>query len=260
MKYFLWQDGQQVERFHFAPGEDRTKSGLLLGDGVFETMLVVSGEVFARDRHLERMKRALRHIGVPSIDPSSGIEAAIAWLAGRTGQLRLTQTSAGELLISAREHVIPIDSLSVTLYPYPKSVASNLVGIKTLSYGENVAALRYARARGFDDVIFVNDRGEVMESAMANLLFWDGEKWWTPELGSGALAGVTRELLISRFAVGERSIDPQTLAGMKALALTSSLRDIQPVSKFQDISYSSLGEVDRLRREFRDWREQNNNP
>lgn len=260
MSTFLWQDGRRVDRFEFSPAADRTGSGLLLGDGVFETMLASDGLIFARDRHMARMKKSLERVSLSLIDPTLGIEAAIEWLDGRTGQLRVTQTSAGEVLVSAREHVMPQEAIGVLIYPYPKSAESVLAGIKTLSYGENTAALRYARARGFDDVIFINTRGEVIESALANLLLWDGERWWTPKLSSGALPGVTRQLLIEYFSVGERNFMAEELIDMKALALTSSSRDVQPISRFQEHSYSSLGEVDRLRTEFRNWREQNSNP
>jgi branched-chain amino acid aminotransferase len=135
-----------------------------------------------------------------------------------------------------------------------------LAGIKTLSYGENGAALRYAREQSADDVIFTNTAGVVTESALANLLLWDGDAWWTPSLASGCLAGLTRELLMEFFEVKERDFAIDELFGMAALALTSALRDVQPVSHFQGHSYSGLSEVGRLRKEFQDWRAKNPHP
>ena len=260
MSYFLWQDGLEVSEFRILPSHDRSRSGFWLGDGVFESLLVTDGVIFARNRHLSRYRDALSKLGLQGKDPGDGLDAATRWLGKRVGQIRLTQLSSGELMIHAKEHVIPEEPLSLILYPHPRNESSILAGLKTLSYGENTAALRFARDHGRDDVVLVNTRGEVSESALSNLLAWDGREWWTPELASGCLPGVTRELLVDRFGVKERRLIPSELEGMEALAITSSLRDIQGVSAFQDHSYSSLGEVDRLRSAFKSWREQNPNP
>jgi branched-subunit amino acid aminotransferase/4-amino-4-deoxychorismate lyase len=184
----------------------------------------------------------------------SGLDLAVKWLGGQTGQIRVSLLSSGDCLIASRTHEIPESALRVTLYPYPKNQDSILAGVKTLSYGENAHSLRYAQENGFDDVLFLNQRGEVSESALANLLLFDGSRWWTPPLSSGALPGVTRELLIAHFEVGERTISQRDLVEMKAMALTSSLRDIQAISKFEEHSYLALNEVDRLRRDFQTWR------
>ena len=260
MSDFLWQDGKRVDRFHILPSSDRAHSGFWLGDGVFESLLVVNGKVFAKKRHLARYEDALRRVGIQGKDPEPALEAAIEWLDGKIGQVRITQLSSGELLVHAREHVMPKAPISLVLYPHPKNESSVLAGMKTISYGENTAALRFAKEHGSDDVVLINTRGEVSESALSNLLAWDGSEWLTPQLDSGCLPGVTRELLVEFFGVKEMVIMPADLEQMEALAITSSLRDVQAVSKFQDRSYSTLGEVDRLRRAFTSWREQNPNP
>lgn len=256
--HFLWQNGEQVADFSISPSRDRTASGFWLGDGIFETLLVENGSIFARSRHMERLHDAARKIGLSSdlleAEISSAFDMALAWLAGRTGQIRISLLSSGERLMIARVHEIPENALSLLLYPYPKNSDSILAGVKTLSYGENAHALRYARERGCDDVLFVNQRGEISESALANLLLFDGSRWWTPSLTSGPLPGVTRELLLSHFDVHERVILAREVGEMKAMALTSSLRDIQAISKFEERSYPALSEVDRLRQDFQKWR------
>lgn len=260
MNDFLWQDGQEVDGFLIRPSSDRARSGFWLGDGVFESLLVFDGNVFAKKRHLARYEDALRRVGIESKDPLPALDAAIDWLDGRIGQVRITQLSSGELLVHAREHAMPEVAISLVLYPYPKNESSVLAGMKTISYGENTSALRFAKEHGRDDVVLINNRGEVSESALSNLLAWDGSEWFTPELGSGCLPGVTRELLVEFFGVKEKVMMPGDLEQMEALAITSSLRDVQAVSKFQDRSYSTLGEVDRLRTAFKSWRELNPNP
>ena len=263
---FLWQNGEVVTNFLISLPRDRKASGFWLGDGIFETFLVENGAVFAKKRHQARLVAAAKKLAIKSswlevsrdstmdLTMDSGLDLAVKWLEGQTGQIRVSLLSSGDCLIASRTHEIPESALRVTLYPYPKNQDSILAGVKTLSYGENAHSLRYAQENGFDDVLFLNQRGEVSESALANLLLFDGSRWWTPPLSSGALPGVTRELLIAHFEVGERTLSQRDLVEMKAMALTSSLRDIQAISKFEEHSYLALNEVDRLRRDFQTWR------
>ena len=267
---FLWQNGEVVTNFSIFLPRDRKASGFWLGDGIFETFLVENGAIFAKKRHQARLVAAAKKLAIKSswlevskdstmdsaMDSAmdSGLDLAVKWLGGQTGQIRVSLLSSGDCLIASRTHEIPESALRVTLYPYPKNQDSILAGVKTLSYGENAHSLRYAQEKGFDDVLFLNQRGEVSESALANLLLFDGSRWWTPPLSSGALPGVTRELLIAHFEVGERTLSQRDLVEMKAMALTSSLRDIQAISKFEEHSYLALNEVDRLRRDFQTWR------
>ena len=263
---FLWQNGEVVTNFSISLPRDRKASGFWLGDGIFETFLVENGAIFAKKRHQARLVAAAKKLAIKSswlevsrdstMDSAmdSGLDLAVKWLGGQTGQIRVSLLSSGDCLIASRTHEIPESALRVTLYPYPKNQDSILAGVKTLSYGENAHSLRYAQENGFDDVLFLNQRGEVSESALANLLLFDGSRWWTPPLSSGALPGVTRELLIAHFEVGERTLSKRDLVEMKAMALTSSLRDIQAISKFEEHSYLALNEVDRLRRDFQTWR------
>lgn len=259
---YLWQNGNRVEAITIAVPTDRRASGFWLGDGLFETLLVQDGAIFARERHIRRLTVARRTIGLELSNDllEDGLGSAIDWIAGRSGQIRVTLLSSNDLIITAREHRIPTHALKLIEYPFPKNERSSITGLKTLSYGENAMALRYAYQQGFDDVVFCNLGEEVMESALANLLLWDGSTWWTPRIESGCLPGVTRELLIESFGVKECEMRIEDLLEAKSLALTSSLRDIQWVSQFKERSYPAPSEVDRLRTEFREWRAKNPNP
>ncbi len=257
---FLWQDGREVDRWEISTSRDPTESGFWLGDGLFETMLALNGQIFARDRHMSRFIASLKHLQLGDRDFNAGLDRALQWLDGRTGRIRLTRTSDDHIFVFAKEHELSAKPVVLTLFPTPVESNGILVGIKSLSYGVNALALRLARSEYAEDALFKNHRGEVTESALANLLAWDGSTWWTPVLTSGCLPGVTRELLVEYFRVEERAIKVEELHQMQGLALSSSLRGVQPVSQFQGTSYPVHGEVGRLRKDFANWREQNLNP
>lgn len=263
---FKWQNGAEVDDLLLALPQERLNAGFWLGDGLFETLLVEGGEFFAKERHLQRLLQSGERIGLrPDLKViESGLNGAVSWLQDRCGQVRVTYLSSGDVIVTAREYRISDQALKLILFPYPKADSSILSGVKSISYGESGAALRYARSQGCDDVITVNSKGIVVETALANILFWDGKEWLTPTLDSGCLPGVTRELLIESFGIQESVISVQEIQGMKALATTSSLRDIQGVSTFQDTSGAEFSfeqePVDRLRELFRKWRRENPRP
>jgi len=105
----------------------------------------------------------------------------------------------------------------------------------------------------FDDAIFVNERGEVMESALANLLYAKDGQWFTPDLNSGCLPGVIRALLIENFGVIEKPLLGEELESVEGLALTSSVREIVGVQAFEGHLYSNSKMINELTSAFHSW-------
>ncbi|MEX0747334.1 MAG: aminotransferase class IV, partial [Rhodothermales bacterium] len=67
------------------------------------------------------------------------------------------------------------------------------------------AEYRKAAAAGYDEVLFLNEKGEVVEGSRSNIVVVKGNSWWTPPLESGALPGVYRQhLMRTRTDLGER--------------------------------------------------------
>lgn len=83
---------------------------------------------------------------------------------------------------------------------------------------------RVRRHPGADDVVLVNERGEVTETCTANLAVRMDGRWWTPPLGSGFLPGVERARLVAAGCLHERVLRPEDLAGADGLVLVSSLQ------------------------------------
>jgi branched-subunit amino acid aminotransferase/4-amino-4-deoxychorismate lyase len=114
---------------------------------------------------------------------------------------------------------------------------------KTGNYLNNILGLREARARGADDVVMLNLRGEVTEAATSNIAFVRNGEVITPKLECGILEGITRGLLLSRIAgaaglrTSEAILLPQDLAGMSECFLLSSTKDVTPVSSIDDLRF-----------------------
>ena len=98
----------------------------------------------------------------------------------------------------------------------------------------NLTWLESAQARGFDEVILLNERGEVAECTSANLFIANGSQVSTPPLSSGCLPGITREVLLAEIRapgirVEEKALKPGDLEAADEVFITSTTRDLLPV-------------------------------
>lgn len=219
--------------------------GVLVGDGVFETMKVVSGTPFALTRHLRRLHRSAGALGlaVPFDDDvlRAGAEAVVAANQPGVGRLRITLTGGPGPLGSARGDDGPTLLMStgpaaawepvtdVVTVPWPRNERGALAGIKSTSYAENVVALARAHAAGASEALFANTVGNLCEGTGTNVFVGVGGRLVTPPLSAGPLAGVTRELLLEVVDVAEEDLPIGVLAEADEVFLTSSTRDVQPV-------------------------------
>jgi branched-chain amino acid aminotransferase len=241
-----WVDGRLVGDQPSVRADDH---GLTVGDGVFETAKIEDGRVFALTRHLARLGRSAAGLGLPAPDLALLREGIGAVLAARHlpfGRLRVTMTGGPGPLGSDRADVPPTyvvlasavprpePSTSVVLVPWVRNERSAVAGLKTTSYAENVVALARARQHGASEALMANTRGELCEGTGTNVLLALDGRLVTPPLSSGALAGITRELLLEwaardGLAIEERDLPVAALAGAQEVALLSSTRDVQPV-------------------------------
>ncbi len=102
----------------------------------------------------------------------------------------------------------------------------------------NLTWLENAQSRGFDEVILLNERGEVAECTSANLFIATGNQVWTPPLSSGCLPGITRELLLGPvrlpgIEIGEKTLFPADLEAADEVFITSTTRDLLPVIEIE---------------------------
>jgi branched-chain amino acid aminotransferase len=124
----------------------------------------------------------------------------------------------------------------VLLVPWSRNENSPLAGLKTTSYAENVYALDAAKSQGFSEAIFCDTSGRLCEGTGSNIFLIKDERIFTPSDASGLLRGITRDLVIewaneSGFEVIERDVDPSELWSADEVFITSSTRDIHPVSE-----------------------------
>jgi branched-chain amino acid aminotransferase len=219
--------------------------GILVGDGVFETVKAVRGEAFALTRHLDRLAVSAAGLGLPAPDLGAirrgaldVLAAAPAWELGR---IRITYTSGpgplgsdrgdqGTTAVVAVAEQKPFPAAAdVTVVPWPRNERAALCGLKTISYGDNVKALAYAHERGGGEAIFGNLAGNLCEGTGSNVFVVRDGRLVTPPLSSGCLAGVTRALVLEWYGGAEEDLPLEAVYAADEAFLTSTTRDVQPI-------------------------------
>lgn len=235
--------------------------GLTVGDGVFETLKVTDHGAFAVTRHLDRLARSCAAMGLPMPDRGlirQAIDEVVVVNApayGALGRLRITVTAGAGPLGSERsddevtlivavapQRAWPPTATLVTV-PWSRNAHSAIATVKSTSYAENVVALRFAHSHDASEGVFCNTEGMVCEGTGSNI-FWvkDGQVF-TPTLASGCLAGVTRALVVEWFEVVERDAPLAEVLQADEVFITSSTRDVQPVSRWDACLWSQPGTV-----------------
>jgi branched-chain amino acid aminotransferase len=247
----IWTEGRMV-----APDEAALSAvdhGITVGDGVFETCAVLDGQAFALTRHLARLERSASGMGMADLDlhkVRGGVDAVLA-AAPDAGRLRITVTDGvgplgsgrsdgPQTVVVAATPAVVVPTGRAARSPWTRNENSAVAGLKTTSYAENVVSLADAIAKGGDESVFANTRGELCEGTGSNVFIEIGGELVTPPLSVGCLAGITRELLLEWGAEeglpvreakdGELPFSAldQVAAGEARMLLTGSVRNVQP--------------------------------
>lgn len=224
--------------------------GLLLGDGVFETIRAVGAVPLAARRHLARLRRSAEGVGIDLPYDEGELRAAMAAVLERMdapeARVRITVTAgvgalgpvrdgaAPTVLVAAGVLEPPPATTAVCTVPWPSNERSPLAGVKSTSRGEGVVALAHARARGCSEALHADTAGRLCEGTASNVFLVLDGALVTPSLATGCLPGVTRELVLELTDAEEADVPMSALERASEVFLTSTGRGVQGVHRVDD--------------------------
>jgi branched-chain amino acid aminotransferase len=147
-------------------------------------------------------------------------------------------------------------AMKLGVIPNGRHAASEFAGAKILSWSENLTRYERAREKGLDEVVLLNERGEVSECTSANLFAVFGGRVLTPPLSSGCLPGVTRAVLLEEtqvagLTVEERVLLPADLEAADEVFLASTTRELLPIESIEGMRIKTgRATRDRLQKAF----------
>jgi branched-chain amino acid aminotransferase len=259
------EEVKPVEKTRWSPGQ----AGLICGWGLFTTVRIVRGEAFAYERHWRRLEKDAALTRLPLAHTGARVRVMLQEVI-RANQVKdgcariyLVWNTVGgwkseekmpevDLVITTADLPHYPDMMRLAVREHGRHAASPLAGVKTISWLDSVWAVAEAQRAGFDEVVLLNERGEVSECTAANIFAARGEKVFTPPLNSGCLEGVTRGILMEIASEAGTSVVEQTLRledlyGADEVFITSTNRNAIGVKEIagRTIAAGAVGPITR---------------
>jgi branched-chain amino acid aminotransferase len=238
-----------IEKARLSPGQ----AGLICGWGIFTTLRISRGEAFGYERHWRRLEKdaAIVRLPLPYTGPKVRVHLHEAIRANKVtegcARIYLVYNTVGfwtseekhpevDLIITTADLPAYHEPVRLALREHGRHAASPLAGVKTISWLNNSWAVAEATKEGFDEVVMLNERGEVAECTAANIFVVKNSKVFTPPLNSGCLEGVTRGILFeiapeAGVSVVEQALRPEELYSADEVFITSTNRNLIAVGE-----------------------------
>lgn len=258
----IWMNGNLRKAEHAISAHDR---GLLLGESVFETLLVIDHIPQFWDAHVARLAAAARFYDLPcpygDDDLREGAQALLAAHKdiGARAILRISLTGgAGGRGLVPQSPSAPTLIMQASQAP-PSPTALELVDCdvlrfagaphnahKTGAYMDNILARKQALKAGADEAIMKNQHGRIACAAAGNVFIVGGERLLTPPVSEGALPGIMRAALLEKktiggLAVAEAPLTPALWQAAEAIFITNSVNGICPAFYKSDMAQKKQG-------------------
>ena len=259
-----------VEKARLSPGQ----AGLLCGFGLFTTLRIARGEAFAYERHWRRLEKdaGITHLPMPYSGAKIRVHLHEVIRGNRVNEgcerIYLVHNDVGfwksdeprpnvDLLITTADLPEYREPARLALREHGRHAASALCSVKTTSWLNNVWSIGEATGAGFDEVVLLNERGEVAECTSANIFAVKEGKVFTPPLNSGCLEGVTRGILFeiapeAGVSVVQQALRPEDLYTADEVFITSTNRNVISVAEIagRPVATPSDSVAQRLNRLF----------
>jgi branched-chain amino acid aminotransferase len=238
-----------IEKVRLSPGQ----AGLVCGWGIFTTLRISRGEAFAYERHWRRLEKdaAITRIPLPCTAAKVRVHLHEVIRANKVAEgcarVYLIYNTVGYWQSDEKQPQVDLiiytaalpehrDSVRLGVREHGRHAASPLSGVKSISWLNNVWAVAEATKEGFDEVVMLNERGEVAECTSANIFAVKDGKILTPPLNSGCLEGVTRGILMeiapeTGISVVEQALRPEDLFSADEIFISSTNRNLISVSE-----------------------------
>ncbi len=235
------------------------------GDGLFESMRMIRGELRFADLHAERLRNGMKVLGFEGhslIDETflkeKVVELAIRNGEGENARVRLTVFRDAEGFYSPlankfgytiemtgnneKSYTANTKGLIVDVFEDITKPINCLSNYKTCNSLIYVMAGIFRKQNSLDDVFILNQNGFLCESMSSNVFVLFDKKLYTPALNEGCIAGVMRNVVMKLateidLPVIEAQINPDILNEAEEVFLTNATRGIQWVMGFNSKRY-----------------------
>lgn len=211
-------------------------SGYFFARGVFETILVKDKPIFLEE-HINRLNNGINTLGIGELVEVEDINNIIKDFDIRNCALKIVVTEKN-IVLETREIIYKsgdyLRGFSLKAASTIRNSTSKLTYIKSMNYLENLLEREDALKEGYNEVVFLNEKGYVCEGSLSNIFIVKNGIMFTPKVNSGLLPGVVRDYIIKKYNVVEKEITLDEVMNADEIFITNSLLGIMGVSKFEN--------------------------
>ena len=238
------------------------------GDGLFETMRVINGNILLKALHFERLLRGMKllQFDIPEFFTAAQLEEDIVSLCKKN---RIEDKAVVRLVVFRNDgglydledmrpnYIIqgmPLQQypvapagdggLVIDIYPDASKACNIFSEVKSNNFLLYVMGAMYARQNGLGDCLILNQYGRIADATIANVFWIKSGVIHTPPIEEGCVAGVTRRFLLQQlpaagYTINEQPLTPDDLLSADEVFLTNAVRGIRAVGKCRNRSYLS---------------------
>ena len=207
------------------------------GMGLFETLKIEDGRPIELERHLKRLKGSCEFLGIDF--PDDIREMIFDSIERKRGIMKIILSD--EVKISFRDNPYSAEK-------YEKGFALGVSGVKrgrnnpylrhkTTNYMVNYLEHQNGLKKGYDEVLFLDMDGCVLEGTKSNIFIIKNDEVFTASAGYDILPGTMRNMVIERFRINEATLFTEDLLEADTAFLTNAVMGVMPVSRFGDKKY-----------------------
>jgi branched-chain amino acid aminotransferase len=265
MEYFIYNGKSYQEGAMLLSANSR---GLRFGDGLFETIKSINGQLEFIDEHFARLWKGMQvlQFNIPKHFTPDHLQSEITGLLKKnkhqkTARIRITVFRGDGGLYDPTNHTpnylvqtwaLPDDTgkwnsngLVLGIYPEVRKSCDILSNLKHNNFLPYVMAALYAKQQKWNDALLLNTEGRLCDTTIANIFLIKDETVYTPSLPEGCIAGVMRKNVISHFNAGnqkiiERRLSIDDLKEADEVFLTNSIYNMRWVQNIGDKKYSTV--------------------
>lgn len=236
------------------------------GDGLFETMKLVNGNIPLADYHFERLFEGMKLLDfkIPVLFTKEKLLAEIKQLVEKNNCSNLARA---RLLVSrgnggvndcddhlqytiectaADENINRLNENGFIIDIFPDAIKScdKFSNLKSSNYLSYVMAAKYARDNKLNDALILNQHNRICEASIANIFWIKNEKIYTPPLSEGCAAGVMRKFLLNKIKnsaaqIEEKIVTEEILLNADELFLSNAVYGMRWIHQFKAKSYEN---------------------
>jgi len=261
-KYFNYNGRFFADNENVLPKDDRSYR---YGDGLFETMKLINGNILLEDHHFERLFSGLDVLkfNIPVLFTKQKIEKEIKELSKkneceRSARIRLSISRGNGGLYDCdnkfsyliecwplEQKDINENGLIIDIFPDARKSIDVFSNLKSANYLPYVMAAIWVKENKLNDALILNQHDRVCDSTIANVFWIKDNKIFTPPLSEACVAGVMRKKILelathnSDFFVSESILTEDILLQADEVFLTNAVTGIRLVNKCRSKVYKN---------------------